>query len=771
MAEKEEDEYEEEKEEKRSAHNEGITVYLRIRPTKKPSKYYEVDKADEKVEWNIPEEAIPGGSELINNTRTKFAFKFNKILPMDISQEQVFERVGKSVVRNALDGFNSTVFAYGQTGSGKTFTITGGAERYEDRGIIPRSLSMIYKEFRERANDWSWQAHISYMEIYNEQGYDLLTESNNKGGSSNLHDLPKVKMMEDENGNFHLRNLSSHRAATEEEALNLLFLGDTNRAISETAMNQASSRSHCLFTVYLEARQVGSDKVLRSKLHMVDLAGSERVHKTKSDGQTLKEAQYINTSLFFLEMVIVALNERTTAKRAHIPYRNSMMTTVLRDSLGGNCKTAMIATVSAEKNQTDESISTCRFAQRVALVKNDATKNEETDPLVTIARLKSELSTLKAEVSFLKGEAGEGDTLTDMERAELHSACDAYVAGKDQQLQVVPLTLVRIRDCFEILKNMVLNALSGNGASSTTPSPPGEAQQRQLEHQDGPGEAELRKMLQERDREIAILVNMVRQKKNGTSVVSASSSSSLSSVTGEEERRGRRTGAGSTIEEEKVRSRIPEVAGVSCDVADEAVREDPRKAYEYFRQRCSINSKLEENKALLKEKYSTARALGQRVDQSRQRISYLKQTIEQLRRERAIEGIHDSQVEGAPPSAEEEKSKQAIETEKTQYKEAFEQLRGMKTEIETIQRMLEVGRARLQSDFDSWYDQVLKQQRTQMRTVDGGRTAWSTPKTAASESAQPKQDSLPLTGNKQTDDDIRAFYRAKEELAMLQAKR
>ena len=111
-----------------------------------------------------------------------------------------------------------------------------------------------------------------------------------------------------------------HRATSEEEALNLLFLGDTNRAISETAMNQASSRSHCLFTVFLECRGAGgSDKVRRSKLHLVDLAGSERVHKTKSDGITLNEAKYINTSLFYLEMVIVALNEKNKKARDHIP--------------------------------------------------------------------------------------------------------------------------------------------------------------------------------------------------------------------------------------------------------------------------------------------------------------------------------------------------------------------------------------------------------------------------------------------------------------------
>ena len=480
---------------------EGITVYLRMRPTKHPSKFYDVGDNEgrgQSLRWDIPADAVTKDGEYINNTKTQWAFKFDQVLPMDISQAQVFDRVGKHVVQNALDGYNSTVFAYGQTGSGKTFTITGGSERYEDRGIIPRALSMIFQAFRDRS-DCSWSAHVSYMEIYNEQGFDLLDPSHE---TKQLTDLPRVKMMEDENGNFHLKNLSMHRAGSEEDALNLLFLGDTNRAISETAMNQASSRSHCMFTIFLEGRRAGSDRVLRSKLHMVDLAGSERVHKTKSDGVTLREAQYINTSLFYLEMVIVALNEKKGG-RVHIPYRNSMMTSVLRDSLGGNCKTVMVATCSAEKEQTEESISTCRFAQRVALVKNDAHVNEETDPFVTIRRLKGEVATLRAEVTFLKGEAGEGASLTDGERADLAEACQDYVDSRDahETLRVSPLTLTRIKDCFAILKNMVLSAMA-------TAGPGGGG--------GGGGDCDaLQRTLKERDNEIAILVNMVRQAKGG----------------------------------------------------------------------------------------------------------------------------------------------------------------------------------------------------------------------------------------------------------------
>ena len=179
--------------------SEGITVYLRMRPTKHPSKFYDVGDNEgrgQSLRWDIPADAVTKDGEYINNTKTQWAFKFDQVLPMDISQAQVFDRVGKHVVQNALDGYNSTVFAYGQTGSGKTFTITGGSERYEDRGIIPRALSMIFQAFRDRS-DCSWSAHVSYMEIYNEQGFDLLNESS---GAKNLQDLPRVRMMEDEHG-------------------------------------------------------------------------------------------------------------------------------------------------------------------------------------------------------------------------------------------------------------------------------------------------------------------------------------------------------------------------------------------------------------------------------------------------------------------------------------------------------------------------------------------------------------------------------------------
>jgi len=257
-----------------STQSNGIEVYLRIRPAKNPSGYFQQDDIDESLFiFQVPKQ---NDEETVNNSRqNRHAFTFNGVLGTDSKQDDVFRTIGVPAVRNVLQGFNSTLFAYGQTGSGKTFTITGGPERYSDRGIIPRAISMLFAGFQEEVGQASYVCYVSYLELYNESGYDLLAADEDVE-VSRLDDMPKVTMLEDEDGNYHFRNLSVNQVNSEEDALNLLFLGDTNRAIGETEMNQSSSRSHCIFTIMIEKRQNGSETVIRSKLNLVDLAGSER---------------------------------------------------------------------------------------------------------------------------------------------------------------------------------------------------------------------------------------------------------------------------------------------------------------------------------------------------------------------------------------------------------------------------------------------------------------------------------------------------------------
>ncbi|KAJ3613347.1 hypothetical protein NHX12_019597, partial [Muraenolepis orangiensis] len=406
---------------------------------------YSVDNeeaAGASVEFVVPKHLADG---YVNNKRENYKFRFQRVFDQMADQEEIFETIAKPVADSVLAGYNGTIFAYGQTSSGKTFTITGGVERYDDRGVIPRVLSYLYQRFSQDSS-MVYTTHISYLEIYNEKGYDLL---HRKHEASNLEDLPKVTITEDAEHNILLKNLSVQQSAGEEEALNLLFLGDTNRMIAETPMNQASTRSHCIFTVHLCSREPGSATVRRSKLHLVDLAGSERVGKTALGGQLLTDAKYINLSLHYLEQVIIALAEKN---RSHIPYRNSMMTSVLKDSLGGNCMTTMISTLSVDMTNLDESISTCRFAQRVALIKNEALLNEELDPVLLIACLKREIQSLKEELAMVTGEQRE-DQLTQDEIQQLEEQVKAFLDDPDPEVTLVLGTdLRKIHRCFSVMK-------------------------------------------------------------------------------------------------------------------------------------------------------------------------------------------------------------------------------------------------------------------------------------------------------------------------------
>ncbi|KAL0969885.1 hypothetical protein UPYG_G00233900 [Umbra pygmaea] len=445
-----------------------------------------------------------------------------------------------------------------------------------------------------------YTTHISYLEIYNEVGYDLLDPQHE---ASRLEDLPKVTIMEDPDQNIHLKNLSLQQSSNEEEALNLLFLGDTNRMIAETPMNQASTRSHCIFTVHVCGREPGSATVRRSKLHLVDLAGSERVGKMGVVGQQLNEAKYINLSLHYLEQVIIALAEKN---RTHIPYRNSMMTSVLRDSLGGNCMTTMIATVSVEKRNVDESISTCRFAQRVALIKNEAMLNEELDPALLIVRLKREIQSLKEELSMVTGEHRE-DQLSQAEIHRLEELVKIFLDDPDPEvLLALGPDMRKINYCFSLLKAIIhekspIGDRGGDHHNSLLPA--GMSKQHHFPTLQPVELTKLSEMLNQRDNEISILVSMLKKEKlkaqytaaqlaeisNGHLALQSSLRSSTASLAGD-------TGETDAVENEHgVPSTLYGKLGDKLSL-------DRQEAFNTFRRDHVDRLAIEDNKSLLKQR-------------------------------------------------------------------------------------------------------------------------------------------------------------------------
>jgi len=458
-----------------------IETYLRVKPVKNSSSSKkEMDFSIHDVDKNICifHKITPlKQSPTMNNSKyqppktftqinkRKHAFQFNGIMDESSTQENVFRVVGTPTVQNVLDGFNSTVFAYGQTGSGKTFTMSGESERHEDkglvpvtggikeaslRGIVPRAISMLFNKIaiqQKKHSNIIYKCSLSYLEVYNEKGYDLLSDS-----YESTEKAPKVSIMESENGKYQIRNLSTHVIRNEEDALKLLLLGGKNRAIGETKMNKLSSRSHCIVSIMVEKKNINTDTLVKSKLNLVDLAGSER--NKYNTGQTLKESQHINVSLLYLQMVINALQDKKENKRTHVPYRNSMVTSILRDSLGGNCKTIMIGTISPD--QVEESLSTCQFAERVSLVTNTAYINEEAKPEAIIQDMKYKIQCLRNEVKYLKSMNQEREeTLSSQQLEQLKSSIRLYVNNtRMDKLDIGPVSSTKIHAAFSMFRQL-----------------------------------------------------------------------------------------------------------------------------------------------------------------------------------------------------------------------------------------------------------------------------------------------------------------------------
>ncbi|XP_072266412.1 kinesin-like protein KIF6 [Pyxicephalus adspersus] len=652
------------------------------------------------LEITVPRDLADG---FVNNKRETYKFRFQETFDQDAKQEGIFESIAKPVAESVLTGYNGTIFAYGQTGSGKTFTITGGAERYSDRGIIPRTLSYIFEQFQKDSSK-VYTIHISYLEIYNECGYDLLDPRHE---ASKLEDLPKVTIMEDPDQNIHLKNLSFHQANSEEEALNLLFLGDTNRMIAETPMNQASTRSHCIFTMHISSKEPGSATVRRSKLHLVDLAGSERVAKTGVGGQLLTEAKYINLSLHYLEQVIIALAERN---RSHIPYRNSMMTSVLRDSLGGNCMTTMIATLSMEKRNIDESISTCRFAQRVALIKNEALLNEEIDPQLMIVRLKKEIQALKDELALVTGEQ-RTDDLTQEETLRLDEQIHNFLEDGDPESSLdIGADMRKIHYCFALLKRLFRDKKQSDIRISSP-----ETTRERLGFSDARPEEikKLRDLLQQRDNEINILVSMLKKEKKRTQDAMyemSQSSGQLPSqngagLSGSPAWKGPPTPTASSYQQVRESMAMESRPAAFHRRTGEKMSLGRQEAFEIFKRDYPDRVGIEDNKALLKQRFAEAKSLGEEVNNVRNRINHLKAEVEKRRMQRAALGVSSSSDELNEHDPAEDELRGQMEDEKKRYKSLFNRLKSLKTEIEHLQLLLEKAKVKLLKDFEEWWSE------------------------------------------------------------------
>ncbi|XP_027201537.1 kinesin-like protein KIF3A [Dermatophagoides pteronyssinus] len=293
-------------------------------------------------------------------------FTFDRVFDWKSTENDVYTKSAKHIVDCVLQGYNGTIFAYGQTGTGKTFTASG---------IMQNSFEHIFDHIQRSKNNQKFLVRASYYEIYNEEIRDLLVA--NSGSKKNIGQKT-LELKENQNGKIIIKDLSNFVINNVMDLKKLKETGDKYRSFGSTRMNQRSSRSHTIFTITIET-EIGADNpetsiVRVGKFHLIDLAGSERQTKTGTTGLRLKEAAKINLSLTSLSLVIAAL---TDPKATFIPYRNSKLTRILSDSLGGNSKTLLIACIGPARINQEETISTLRFASQTKNIKNKPIINED----------------------------------------------------------------------------------------------------------------------------------------------------------------------------------------------------------------------------------------------------------------------------------------------------------------------------------------------------------------------------------------------------------
>lgn len=379
----------------------GVRVAVRVRPLNEREKSLGAGPAG--TAWALTPTSMTQLYEQRPVSGNSFAF--DHVFLQDVNNEQVYKELAAPVVLSTVEGVNGVIFAYGQTAAGKTHTMLGNES---DPGITRRAINELFAAILTTKNR-GFLLRASYIEIYNEVIKDLLV-----GGGDNL------KIHEDVVNKRVYVNSKEDIVTSVNDVMAMLAAGEQTRAVGVTNMNERSSRSHTIFTLRVESRQIHSMTdgdaldddpddgvaVRSSSLTLVDLAGSERVAFTKAEGQRLKEGGHINKSLLTLGTVINKLSSGESRSAAHIPYRDSKLTRILQPALGGNARTAIVCAVTPSLIHLDETLSTLRFASRAKKVTNNAQCNEYLDDRAKLRRAEKEISRLKGDMAALRDAAG-----------------------------------------------------------------------------------------------------------------------------------------------------------------------------------------------------------------------------------------------------------------------------------------------------------------------------------------------------------------------------
>ncbi|KAK9016902.1 hypothetical protein V6N11_079394 [Hibiscus sabdariffa] len=412
-----------------------IRVYCRVRPN------FSGQSNSLSCVDHIDDTTITVIAPTKNGKEGRKSFTFNKIFGPSATQAEVFSDT-QPLIRSVLDGFNVCIFAYGQTGSGKTHTMSGPKELTEEGlGVNYRALGDLFELSKQRKETISYEISVQMLEIYNEQVKDLLAADGTLLCSLTPHTLD---IRNSSQNGINVPDAQLVPVLATSDVISLMNLGQKNRTVFSTAMNDRSSRSHSCLTVHVQGKDVTSGNIIHGSMHLVDLAGSERVDKSEVTGDRLKEAQHINKSLAALGDVIASL----ASKSSHVPYRNSKLTQLLQDSLGGQAKTLMFVHIAPEYEAHGETLSTLKFAERVATVDLGAAKVNKDN--TEVKELKEQIASLKAALAAARKEG-------DAEQVQQGQSVPTSPEKKSQSLETPP-SLPTCRSSGDLSSSGVSNA-------------------------------------------------------------------------------------------------------------------------------------------------------------------------------------------------------------------------------------------------------------------------------------------------------------------------
>ncbi|CEL95636.1 unnamed protein product [Vitrella brassicaformis CCMP3155] len=733
-----------------------VRVVVRTRPTGRfAEQTFRIHEDTNAIDVKLPKSDVGG---TVNNQVDSFSFKFDRVLH-NASQERVFDEFARELLgtggTGVLDGFNGTCMAYGQTGAGKTFTMVGGPANFAYRGIIPRCITALFTAIAARP-ECAITVRLGALEIYNELMMDLLPYPSAGDTAADQ------QIQEDSKGGVSVKGLTRRVALTEEECLQAFFEADAARAVSEHSLNVLSSRSHFVVTLFVESRSrvESNERVVYSKIHLVDLAGSERLKKTGSFGATLKEATFINKSLTFLEQVVVALSDK---RRDHVPYRSSKLTHLLKDSIGGNCRTMMIANIWPEGSHVEETVSTLRFATRMMRVSNEATQNIQLDSQQLIRKYEREIRDLKQELAMhdiLSGRSQMSyEPYTPEEQREIEKAAEQYFEGEVADVDIT--SIKQVRELFQSMRRLYQNqqqALQSRPARAHPSQAPGAGAEGDVAEggqpaAEGAGGAD-----------------------EGVGDEEAAAGLSVG-VAADQSKRAKGAGleGGAIDQEARAAGKRRSPDGVAGEQRGDAqagpAPPDRQTAFTDFKASTEEGQQLEaafnQNKIDQRTKKQELRTVAEEISRVKVSMEEVKEMVQKKQRERSAEGAKVGGDSSVSLIDEEEYALiKRLKDLKKQYREQFDAHKELKAHLLQIDHNIQKCKTQLLQAFERWYEEKYGQ------LVSGADAVASAAKTLSSSTRGPEGDDL--DENEQFDmmeasrletqhPDALAFYNAKRK--------